>query len=60
MPKDNNPFSVDPEFAPRRRYALGFKNPWCSFGSGKPSYGYCTDVGQVTIRTTPVATDVNQ
>ncbi|KAL6880712.1 hypothetical protein ACP4OV_012277 [Aristida adscensionis] len=45
IPKDN-PFSVDPTFAPEV-YALGFKNPWrCSFDSGKPSYFYCADVGQ--------------
>ncbi|KAK3126619.1 hypothetical protein QOZ80_7AG0559420 [Eleusine coracana subsp. coracana] len=45
IPKDN-PFSVDPRFAPEV-YALGFKNPWrCSFDSAKPSYMYCADVGQ--------------
>uniref|UniRef100_A0A453DTJ6 Glucose/Sorbosone dehydrogenase domain-containing protein n=2 Tax=Aegilops tauschii TaxID=37682 RepID=A0A453DTJ6_AEGTS len=45
IPKDN-PFSVDPKFAPEV-FALGFKNPWrCSFDSGKPSYFFCADVGQ--------------
>ncbi|KAK1682095.1 hypothetical protein QYE76_042943 [Lolium multiflorum] len=44
IPKDN-PFSVDPEFAPEV-FALGFKNPWrCSFDSGKPSNLFCADVG---------------
>ena len=46
IPKDN-PSSTDPSFAPEV-FALGFKNPWrCSFDSGKPSYMYCADVGQV-------------
>jgi hypothetical protein len=46
IPKDN-PASADPSFAPEV-FALGFKNPWrCSFDSGKPSYMYCADVGQV-------------
>lgn len=46
IPKDN-PASADPSFAPEV-FAFGFKNPWrCSFDSGKPSYMYCADVGQV-------------
>ncbi|KAM0895670.1 hypothetical protein ACQ4PT_023684 [Festuca glaucescens] len=49
IPKDN-PFSVDPEFAPEV-FALGFKNPWrCSFDSGKPSNLFCADVGTVPSR----------
>ena len=49
IPKDN-PFSMDPKFAPEV-FAMGFKNPWrCSFDSAKPSYFFCADVGQVTSR----------
>ncbi|KAF7094822.1 hypothetical protein CFC21_097102 [Triticum aestivum] len=45
IPKDN-PFSMDPKFAPEV-FAMGFKNPWrCSFDSAKPSYFFCADVGQ--------------